>query len=300
MVIFTSCNDNFIKGLLSLVVSLCKNNPGHHDFYVAYASINDKNKEYILKNTKPFNVTVNFVFIDKNNYFNNDVFKISGRYFWESMIRLLPQIILPSDVKKALYLDVDIVINGSLEKFYNTDISNHSIAAIVAKRDGSGNEYYDMNAGVYNLIKIDLGDDLYFNAGVFLANIDYFRKNITEQTYIDVANKHKEDLVFADQCLMNIVFKDTALKIIDMRYNCCFACYTPIPHKEYKWLKKNVICMHYIANPKPWVCSKYYSKLFFIYVVYLHNYQKCLCFLVFLIMKPFNLLTKKIRSCLLK
>ena len=66
--------------------------------------------------------------------------------------------LLPSGISKVLYLDPDIVINGSISELWNTNMQTYPLAAITEGWQESE---------VDNRTRLELGDDTtYFNAGV--------------------------------------------------------------------------------------------------------------------------------------
>ena len=81
--------------------------------------------------------------------------------------------ILPEEVDKVLYLDCDIVILGDISEYWNTDMSNYSVACV---EDIGSNE--DER---YDILKYDKSFS-YFDAGVLLINLRYWREHkIDEQ-----------------------------------------------------------------------------------------------------------------------
>ncbi|WP_202799349.1 glycosyltransferase, partial [Treponema sp. JC4] len=75
---------------------------------------------------------------------------------------------LPSDVHKVLYFDCDIIVVDSLMELYETDISDFSLAAA-----------FDVECDDicrYNRLDYPFKDG-YFNSGVMLINLDYWRKH---------------------------------------------------------------------------------------------------------------------------
>ena len=81
--------------------------------------------------------------------------------------RLLSDVLLPNDVKKALYLDCDIIVNASLKRLYDIDITDVAVCALYDKPDVSSN--YSERLG-YN------GNDGYVNSGVLLINLECWRR----------------------------------------------------------------------------------------------------------------------------
>jgi lipopolysaccharide biosynthesis glycosyltransferase len=94
---------------------------------------------------------------------------------------------MPDIVKggRALYLDVDIVVNGRIDDLCNAEISNIFLAAV---------------------------DDLemaysakYFNYGVMLINLEYWRAYNVKEKVIEFVGRKPEVIRFVDQDGLNFV-----------------------------------------------------------------------------------------------
>ena len=81
--------------------------------------------------------------------------------------RLLSEL-LPNDINRVLYLDGDIIVMDSLNERWSTDMHDKAIAAVP--------DSYNNKIEHYNRLHYPqpLG---YFNAGVLLINLDYWRAN---------------------------------------------------------------------------------------------------------------------------
>jgi lipopolysaccharide biosynthesis glycosyltransferase len=113
---------------------------------------------------------------------------------------------------KLLYLDIDIMAGGDIEKLYNIDIENFEYAAVKEKY------------GCW-LIRPD-----YINAGMLLLNM----KKIKETKLLEKARNliRKKKMLFADQDA--IFWSTTAKKIIPRIYN-----------EQSRFNKKDTIICHF-------------------------------------------------------
>lgn len=101
--------------------------------------------------------------------------------------------ILSNNIKKVLYLDPDTIINNNLQELFNINLENYSLGAVSALQN-------------------------YFNSGVLLLNLEYWRKhNITEKLF-DYIYKNSNNLQCHDQDAMNTVLEGTWLKL-PLKYN---------------------------------------------------------------------------------
>lgn len=122
--------------------------------------------------------------------------------------RCLVAEVLPSSVKKILYLDCDIIVTKPLYKLWNTDITNYAAAVVL----DSG--HFDERI---NFTGITVSEN-YFNSGVMLINIDYWRHNKIYNKCVNFINLNKDKLRTYDQDVLNAVLKDQVL-YLPINYN---------------------------------------------------------------------------------
>lgn len=176
--------------------------------------------------------------------------------------RLFLAQILPQKIDKVLYLDCDIIVRHSLEEMYNTDIKNYAVGVVTDMGDGSLLFYsYLRYSPKYG----------YFNSGVLLINLSYWRNKNLLQDFIDFATQYPERVILHDQDIMNFVLKDQK-KQLPLTYN--------FQHgflfeelgisweyeEELKETIKNPYILHFTGK-KPWVkgCDHPYRDEFIKY-----------------------------------
>ena len=268
MNVLFAINEAFVPGFISTAFSFCYNNEGVHRFFVMHDGLSDKSVSLIHKRLSTFSCEINLVDIGEGA-FGDELFRSLPRYYSQSINRLLPQLAVPDDVHRLLYLDSDLTINGSLQEFYDLDLQCYFLAAPSMRRDGQdGGPYWDQEAGVYDLLKIPLKrETTYFNSGVLLLDVDKFR-TLDSNFYAEIVEKHKEQIVFADQDILNLAFEDKTLNVIDRRLNCTIPNNMRLRKGELKWIKREVKVLHYVVATKPWMYTKYTNPLFMVYMKY--------------------------------
>lgn len=107
----------------------------------------------------------------------------------------VPDFISP-DVSKALYMDVDILCTGSLKELFNTDLNNKACGMVLDM------DYGDINK--YNRLDFDFTDK-YYNAGVILLNLDYWREHNITQQLLDFVCTNPNKCLLHDQDAINAV-----------------------------------------------------------------------------------------------
>jgi lipopolysaccharide biosynthesis glycosyltransferase len=106
--------------------------------------------------------------------------------------RLLIPKLLPKEFDKVLYLDMDVIIEGRLDELWNVDLAGKGAAVV---EDGA---------------PIHLGEHApkrYFNSGVMLINLDYWRERNVKEQAIDFMDRHRDILRFPDQDALNVVLE---------------------------------------------------------------------------------------------
>lgn len=147
---------------------------------------------------KRFNTKIHFIYV------SNELFNGAPLLMWSLPMyyRLLAPTVLPEELDRILYLDCDIVVNDDLTEFWNMDMSDHS-AAVVIESDSCAPNFNHIKRLNYDA---SLG---YFNSGMMLINLEFWRKMNVFQQGIDYLRNNKEKLVYPDQDILNYILKDT-------------------------------------------------------------------------------------------
>jgi lipopolysaccharide biosynthesis glycosyltransferase len=187
-IVFVTNND-YINYLQVAIRSLATYNNFTINIYIIYSKLNIK----YLKQVKEI--------CDKNKYnfksikINKAMFegvKSMGYLKTEAYYRIsIPNII---EVKKVLYLDCDILIRKDIREIFEVNLENYALAAV-------------KDANIYqprDKIKMK-NSDSYFNTGVMMMNLEYWRLNGLTNIILKFAIKHTNLLLYADQCAINYV-----------------------------------------------------------------------------------------------
>lgn len=156
-----------------------------------------------------------------------------------SLYRILAINDLAGTIDKVLYLDADIICNGSLHELYNTDLSYSYVAAVPESQKFTECFMNDNPSWDHSY---------YFNSGVMLINLfRWHQDNITEQLINYMINSETLDL--PDQDALNFVLPDKMIVYLPKKYNALV-----IVDPELKsLLPYNLVVIHF-ANykKKPW------------------------------------------------
>lgn len=164
--------------------------------------------------------------------------------------RLFVAQVLPKGVNKVIYMDGDMIVRGSLDELWNTDLKNYAIAAVhdmdEQKHIASDRLPYPMETG-------------YFNAGMQLINVDYWRKHDCLSVFMSFLKEHADKIVYHDQDVLNSCLYDKK-KWVPLTYNFQNGFLYNCEHKDYlaelqdeiDETKYNPVVIHYSTYRKPW------------------------------------------------
>ena len=115
---------------------------------------------------------------------------------------------LDEDIHKIIYLDGDIIVRKPLDELWETDIDDYALAAApdMSERELSSTwAPYPAQEG-------------YYNAGVLLINVDYWREYDSLALFASFAKEHRNLVVRHDQDILNAVFH-SRIKRLSVSYN---------------------------------------------------------------------------------
>ena len=176
-------------------------------FYVIGKDITEENKTKINLLKKSYvNFEIEYIVPDVTLF---DDLNLNIEYITvETYFRYIIADLVPS-IDKCLFLVADLVINGTLKEFYDTDIKDYYCAGV--------EDIFINKIGYKKEISFD-SSDLYINAGMLLMNLEKIRKeNMVEKLFLNNQDR-KEKIRFQDQDIINITFKYKILAV-DSVYN---------------------------------------------------------------------------------
>lgn len=214
--------------------------------------------------------------------------------------RLLIPSLLPEEIHKVIYLDGDMIVRRPLDKLWNTDIEKYAVG-VVTDMEEDKHDYkrlgYDKSFG-------------YFNAGMLLINLDYWREHKLEDVFFKLIAEEPERIILHDQDVLNITLHDQKLNLTK-RFNVQSGFlrkpeYSGLGNRyeEYKndiieAIKEPVI-VHYTDKFKPWHIEdsnpygyefmKYYKQTEWKFCPLKHSYRWNLRHLVGALLRKLHLI----------
>ncbi len=188
-----------------------------------------------------------------------------------AMGRLFAPTELDEDVKKALYLDCDTIVRGSIEELYGVNLGE-DLAGMV------------MEPTAYCEMKEAIGfgrDEPYFNSGAILMDLAGWRRERILPKMLEFYGMHRGSLFACDQDTINGVLKGR-IRAVPPKYNfftnyryfryrtlknLCGA-YGRIGEAAFREAKKSPVIVHFAGDERPWIAGNHnaYRKEYLYYL----------------------------------
>lgn len=218
MNIIVNFDNNFVNMAIVFFVSMMrKASPDVcYDIYILTDNLSENNLEKLKYNLKKYN-NIQFKKVDLNHILKKYNFSRSWRP--DTIVNycrlFIPELFEEFD--KALYIDVDMIVNRNIEELYNIEIDNGCYIAAVS---GYATRGIPSESDVNHIKSIipDMNNmELYFNDGMFLLNLKKIREEhfYNKQEIIELCGK---ELLFADQDILNIIYFGK-VHYLDVRWN---------------------------------------------------------------------------------
>ncbi|TKC09331.1 glycosyltransferase family 8 protein [Pedobacter frigoris] len=206
--IVTVTDNHYLILLAALLKSIEIN---HHseeiiDMNIVGDHISDANRNKF--NSSFRNQSINIIWHDMKSIMSKSVKLPADKtsYPLNIYMRLFFSAFIGEEVKRVLYLDVDMIVLSEISTLYHTDLKSFPIGAVL---DPKIKTFDNSWGGIKNYKELGLdGNAAYFNTGLLLIDIDEWKKNNTTQKVIDCIEKNKSYLNYPDQYGLNVVFAD--------------------------------------------------------------------------------------------
>lgn len=200
-VIVFSVNNVFISYLIVALRTLGRNNQYPIDIYIIHSDLSRKNLNLLKDICDHFNYKLKAIKIDSNMF---DGAREMGHLKIQAYFRIVISNLIKA--KTALYLDCDIFVNSSIREIFKINLDGYPLAAV-------------KDPGFQPIEKLKMSPDSeYFNSGVLLMNLDFWRENNLSNVVLKYAIENSNILSYADQCALNAVIDGEYISL-DLLYN---------------------------------------------------------------------------------
>ena len=178
--------------------------------------------------------------------------------YWsiEMYYRLMLPDILPDDVERILYLDIDMIVNKDISDFYELDFGDKLLAV---SRDQEFLNLLEAEKDVYPkryeiFSKLMEEGMTYFCSGMILFNISAMRTKYTFLYYMDRFREIADWVVLPDQDLLNYVHRQDVIYVDETKYGL----FSQTAHGfgvTYDEVKAATSIVHFTGRAKPWTVN---------------------------------------------
>lgn len=244
------CNidSSYIKYCVVTLLSLFQNNErGTIHAHIVANRLSEDEKNIIREELGRYGNQLIFYDAGDTIVVNCPISAETSRLSVATYYRIFLPIILPKSISKVLYIDCDLVVESSIAELWQMNLTGYALAAsedchCVTK------EFYERlhYAEKYS----------YFNAGVLLVNLDYWRENRIMEKCIQYIEKYPERLRFNDQDVLNGVLYD---QWVSFPYKWNMHYYfrkTTMSAKALREIEESLgtpAILHYMSSSKPWL-----------------------------------------------
>lgn len=174
--------------------------------------------------------------------------------------RLFAAELLPKNVHKVIYLDSDMIVVDDIKPLWDIKLDNVAIAGVAGCRAS----YID------KCQSLGYPDTFgYFNAGVLVINLDFWREKALSEKIFDFISAHYFDLPWMDQDALNGVLYNSK-ELLPARYNFMtlvyskhfWEDYTEESQRYYLDESRRKVVVHYAGRTKPWNYRSYGGPFF--------------------------------------
>lgn len=229
--IVVATNNKYVKHLAVMLTSLFEHKSENRPatVYVIDSNLSSESKQKLHNALKPFQAELAFLTVD-DSLFQNVV--VRYHLSKETYYRIAIPALLPPDVRKALYLDCDLIVKADIANLWDVNIDKYHLGAV--QIPGKVLRYEELG------IPESSG---YFNAGVLLMNLKKWRDQRTSEKVLQYMKKNPEKLKFMDQDALNAVLHERWLKL-DPKWN------YQVHRSHHQRFEPAII--HYTTDKKPW------------------------------------------------
>lgn len=227
--VLCACDDRYLPHAATMLCSLLEHNSVSR-IHLFYSSIASRELAKLKSLVGRYGSDIAFYEIVEEELQDLRVDK------WASIVvyyQLLAARLLPTDLNKILYLDCDVIVRRSLNDLWNIDITDHALAAASDYANDAGIEALGLALGFPAGTK-------YFNSGVLLINLRFWRQNNVAERSIAFVKKNPEKIKYWDQDALNATLVHQWIEL-------------PACWNWQDWLHtSDPAVVHFISADRPW------------------------------------------------
>ena len=242
------CVNQKMLGLMSACLKslLRSGGYGYYDVFVLHSDLEESIQRAMERDFQE-RVTFHFLRVPEELFAD---FPETARYPRQIYYRLAAPLLLPRELDRILYLDVDVVVINSLRTFYEMDFEGSYFVGCTHTREF-----------LTKLNQARLQSDkavAYINTGVLLMNLNVLRQVIRLEEISAYVREHEKALILPDQDILTALYGDKIKLADSLRYNLSDRVLNfyngshPKEKRDVNWVRRNTAIIHYCGRNKPW------------------------------------------------
>lgn len=242
------CVNQKMLGLMSACLKslLRSGGYGYYDVFVLHSDLEESIQRAMERDFQE-RVTFHFLQVPEELFVD---FPETARYPRQIYYRLAAPLLLPRELDRILYLDVDVVVINSLRPFYEVDFESSYFVGCTHTREF-----------LTKLNQARLQSDkavAYINTGVLLMNLNVLRQVIRLEEISAYVREHEKALILPDQDILTALYGDKIKLADSLRYNLSDRVLNfyngshPKEKRDVNWVRRNTAIIHYCGRNKPW------------------------------------------------
>ncbi|PWM76633.1 MAG: glycosyltransferase family 8 protein [Phascolarctobacterium sp.] len=253
-IVFAS-DDNYAQHIAVVIASIMAHTKEQIRYFIVNDNISNDKIIKLKRTAEFFKAEIHFINVPEKNF--NNVY-LSGHVSKAAYFRLALADILPDNIEKVLYLDVDLLVYDDIKILWNTDLEDLPLGAVPDYGIMASSRLCKQKERV---IGLPVGEK-YFNSGVLVVNLKKWREKKYFSKILEIINNNQ--FPHHDQDALNKLFM-YKWKILDLRWNIIPPVFNLFPkvlfnniyRKSALEAKKNPGIIHYAGRYKPWEFSEY-------------------------------------------
>lgn len=263
MNILFTINKNYLEYAIDCIQSIVRfPSEEGYDIYILHSDLRDYDQMYLSTQVEDENTVFHFYYVDPSLFLT---FPENERYPKLIYYRIFAASLLPSNLDRILYLDVDTIVINPLDTLYHMDFKgNYYLACTHVKKF----------LNKVNQYRLGMEEEApYINSGVMLMNLKELREKQNIKEVFSFVEKKKRHLALPDQDIMTALYGDKIGILDTMIYNLSdrmlsiYNADLSHPRRNLDWIRRNTVIIHYYGKQKPWqtpyfgVLNVFYKEL---------------------------------------
>ncbi len=266
MNVCVTVNSKYLRYLYTMLLSLYENNKrGSICLYVLQRDFTIDDKRVILELTERYENRVKYIWVDEHKFDSMPAHTQERKNLsLEIYFRLLIPELIPDRVERILMLDVDIIVNHSIEELYTTDMGDKCLSAAPNMCAN-----YIVADNFRKWYPKDRTHWTHYNTGVLLWNLKRIREVYPKEYLFQMAFKHKIETSTFEEELFNVEFGEDNIFALDpLKWNYISTRINKFVKPNFKKyqsleaIKSNCAIIHY-AGMNPWEAGVKDESFFF-------------------------------------